>query len=95
MPGLQACSAGNFPPLRQVHGGIAGHGHLGGALSFTRSGLSRKGRREHGEQRAGCGPAPSSGRWGPGRQQWGPQTGRAAPSPRLAQDQAGYTGRPP
>ena len=67
MPGLQACSAGDFPPLRQVHGGIAGHGHLGGALSFTRSGLSRKGRREHGEQRAGCGPAPSSGRWGPGR----------------------------
>ena len=44
MPGLQACSTGDFPPLRQVHGDIAGHGHSGGALFFTRNGQSRKSR---------------------------------------------------
>lgn len=95
MPGLQACSAGDFPPLRQVHGGIAGHGHSGGALSFARSGLSRKGRQGNTESSArAAGLHPALGGGGQGGSSGGPQTGRAAPNPRLAQGRAGYTGRP-
>lgn len=64
MPGLQACSTGDFPPLRQVHGDIAGHGHSGGALFFTRNGLSRKSRQGNTEssvRAAGLHPALGGG----------------------------------